>query len=70
MSEAIEKAIRTLGSQKNLASACGVSQNAVSKWLNGGRVSLETALKIEMATANKIKAEDINPEFSILLSRS
>ena len=48
MNEAIKKAIRTLGSQRNLASACGVSQNAVSKWLNGGRVSLETALKIEI----------------------
>ncbi|MGV7078454.1 Cro/CI family transcriptional regulator [Testudinibacter sp. P80/BLE/0925] len=69
MSEAIEKAIRVLGSQKNLALACDVSQNAVSKWLNGSRVSLENALKIEAATAKKVKAEDINSEFSALLSR-
>lgn len=44
MNQNIELAIKTLGSQVKVANACGVSQNAVSKWLNGSsKVSLEHA---------------------------
>lgn len=70
MNEFVQKAIDTLGKQQILAEACGVSQNAVSKWLNGGAISLENALRIEKATQGKVKAEDISPEFSHLLSRT
>ncbi|CDF98643.1 transcriptional regulator [Avibacterium paragallinarum] len=70
MNESIKKAINVLGTQQLLAEACGVSQNAVSKWLNGGSaISLENALRIEKATQGKVKAEDISPDFSHLLSR-
>ncbi|MEE6042394.1 transcriptional regulator [Avibacterium paragallinarum] len=69
MNKSIQKAINVLGKQQLLAEACGVSQNAVSKWLNGGSISLENALRIEKATQGRVKAEEISPEFSHLLSR-
>lgn len=69
MNELVKLAIDELGSQQNLAKACGVSQNAVSKWLNGSSISLENALKIEKATGGKIRAESFSKEFSRLLNR-
>ena len=69
MSNAIREAIKNAGSQQKLAALCGVSQNAISKWLNGGRVSLENALKIEKATNSAVKAEDINSSYAHLLER-
>ena len=50
MNTVIAKAIAMAGGQKNLASACGVSQAAVSKWHLGGTISAENAVKIEAAT--------------------
>lgn len=70
MNKAILKAIKIFKSQQALAAACGVSQNAVSKWLNGGSISLENALKIEKATNGKVKAEMFSKEFSSLLARN
>lgn len=70
MTNPVSKAIKELGSQVALANACGVSQNAISKWLNGSaKVSLENALKIEKATSQKVKAEEFNAEYASLLSR-
>lgn len=69
MNKVILKAIKIFKSQQALAAACGVSQNAVSKWLNGGSISLENALKIEKATNGKVKAEMFSKEFSSLLDR-
>lgn len=69
MSNAIKKAIGILGTQQNLAAICGVSQNAVSKWLNGSKVSLEKALIIEKATNSQVKAEEFNPSYADLLNR-
>ena len=62
MNKTILKAIKIFKSQQALAAACGVSQNAVSKWLNGGSISLENALKIEKATNGKVKAEMFSKE--------
>lgn len=71
MNNPVEKAIKVLGTQNNLASVCGVSQNAVSKWLKGyNRVTLEKALIIEKATNKEVKAEDFNPDYAILLNRT
>jgi len=70
MNELVQQAIELLGTQQLLAEACSVSQNAVSKWLNGGAISLENALRIERATQGKVKAEYFSPEFSHLLSRN
>lgn len=70
MNSLIKQAIDLLGSQQKLAEACGVSQNAVHKWLsNKLRVSLENALKIEKATNGKVKAEMFNSNFAVLLDR-
>lgn len=71
MNNLIKQAIDILGSQQKLAEACGVSQNAVHKWLlKGMRVSLENALKIEQATNGKIKAETFDDNFPPLLKRN
>lgn len=69
MENPMQKAIKEIGSQVKVAQACGVSQNAVSKWLKGANVSLENALKIERATNGKVKAEHFNPRYADLLSR-
>lgn len=66
----IQKAIKVLGNQQALAKACNVSQFSVSKWLYGGSISLENALRIEKATQGKVKAEEISPKFSYLLART
>lgn len=65
----MQMAIKELGGQIEVAKVCGVSQNAVSKWSRGQKVSLENALKIEKATGNKVKAEDFDPQYAELLSR-
>lgn len=71
MTNPVLKAIKELGSQMAVANACGVSQNAISKWLNGSsKVSLENALKIEKATKQKVKAEEFSSEYAYLLSRN
>lgn len=71
MTNPIQAAIKHLGGQINVAKACGVSQNAVSKWLNGQtKVALENALKIEKATGGKVKAGDFDPDFNHLLDRN
>ena len=59
MNKAILKAIKIFKSQQALAAACGVSQNAVSKWLNGGSISLENALKIEKSNQWKGKSGNV-----------
>lgn len=71
MKNPVQKAIEVLGSQNKVAIACGVSQNAISKWLNGqSKVTLENALKIEKATDEKVKAEEFDPAFAHLLGRA
>ena len=71
MTNPVQKAIECLGNQENLAKACNVSQNAVSKWLNGqSKVALENALKIEKATNGEVKAGDFNSDFNDLLGRA
>ena len=70
MNKAILKALKIFKTQQNLAKACGVSQNAVSKWLNGGTISLENALRLEKATNGEVKAEMFSKEFAKLLKRS
>ena len=50
MNLVIYKALEIVGSQQRLADACGVSQPAVHKWLNGGSVSPKHVLSIVKAT--------------------
>lgn len=59
MNESIKKAVSILGSQSNLANACGVTQGAVQKWLNGGGISAKYAWRIEQATQGKVTAVEL-----------
>jgi len=62
----IKIAIDLFGSEAKLASAIGVSQNAVNKAkhrvLNGYAVSAEMALKIERATSGKVSKSTLRPD--------
>lgn len=62
MNLVIKKAINIVGSQEKLAALCGVSQPAVSKWLDGGRVSPERVQAIVNATDGQVRANEIRPD--------
>lgn len=62
MNPAIKKAVDALGSQAALARACGVSQPAVFRWLNGRRVKADYVMAIVNATHGKVKAYEIRPD--------
>lgn len=60
---AISEAIKLIGSQQKLATACGVKQPTVWAWLHGKKkVSAENAKRIEIATNNIISAYQIRPD--------
>lgn len=60
----IADAIKIAGSQKILAGKIGASQQLVSKLLNDSdaEVSATYAMRIEMATAGKIRKADLRPD--------
>lgn len=62
MSAVIKKAVEALGSQAALARACGVSQPAVFRWLNGRRVKADYVMAIVNATGGRVKAYEIRPD--------
>ncbi|WP_432518845.1 helix-turn-helix domain-containing protein [Klebsiella pneumoniae] len=64
----IQKAIDIAGSQKKLADLCGVAQPTVWRWLHGGGIDARYVMKIVSATNGKIKAAEIRPDLSQLLS--
>lgn len=63
MNEVIKTAIALVGSQKKLGHACGVSQQAVYKWLhNKAKVSPEHVGHIERVTNGEIPGYMIRPD--------
>lgn len=62
MTTHISMAIRLAGSQTALASACRVTQAAVSKWAHGGVVSAANARAIERATNGAVTVHDLRPD--------
>ncbi|NBM55819.1 helix-turn-helix domain-containing protein [Proteus sp. G2669] len=63
MNEAIKNAIDIVGTQKKLGEACGLTQQAVFKWLhNKAKVSPEYIPLIVKATNGQIRAKDIRPD--------
>ncbi|WP_273839972.1 transcriptional regulator [Providencia rettgeri] len=63
MCEAIKIAIKIMGTQKDLAEACGVSQQAVHKWLNGkSKVHPKLVMLIVNLTKGAVKAYEIRPD--------
>lgn len=63
----IQTAVSLLGSQQKLATACGVTQPAVWRWLHGLiRPSPEKAKQIEIVTSGKILAYQVRPDLTVL----
>jgi len=61
--EFLFKAVQYFGSQKELADALHVSQQAVNHWLNrSNKIPYLQALKIDLYTEGKIRMEDLNDE--------
>lgn len=54
-------AIDEIGGQKELAKLCGVTQQAVSLWVNT-RVPVERVLTIERATNGLVTRYDLRPD--------
>ncbi|MFZ4835920.1 transcriptional regulator [Rouxiella sp. Mn2063] len=70
MNEVIKTAIEIVGSQKKLGSACGVSQQAVGKWLsNKAKVSPEKVPLVVKATKGLIKGYELRPDMPHLFKR-
>ena len=67
MNPVIKTAIAIVGTQKELAKACGVSQAAVQKWLhNKAKVAPQNVASLVDATGGKIKAHQIRPDLPAL----
>ncbi len=58
----IKKAVDILGSQVALSRACGVSQVAVCRWVNGRRVKADYVMAIVKATDGEVKPYQIRPD--------
>ncbi|MFP1727994.1 transcriptional regulator [Lonsdalea quercina] len=70
MNEVIKTAVDIVGSQKKLGDACGISQQAVGKWLhNKSKVSPELVPLIVKATKGAIKGYEIRPDMPHLFKR-
>ena len=60
---AIEAAIKAIGSQDALAEALNVRQPTVSEWARGKRpVPIERCVEIEKATARVVMRWDLRPD--------
>jgi DNA-binding transcriptional regulator YdaS (Cro superfamily) len=58
----IQAAIKYAGGQTAVARICGVTPQAVNKWLKKGRVPSEQCLKIELAIDSKVSCNDLRPD--------
>jgi DNA-binding transcriptional regulator YdaS (Cro superfamily) len=61
----IASAAHQMGSETKLATACGVTQNAIWQAKTRGRISAELALAIHRATRGKVGAHDLRPDLWI-----
>lgn len=67
MNHVIKTAIAIVGTQKELAQACGVSQAAVQKWLhNKAKVAPQNVASLVEATQGQVKAHQIRPDLPSL----
>lgn len=63
VSDAIERAVKKLGSEAKLGQAAGgFSQNAVWQAKRRNRISPELALGIHRATSGEVAASDLRPD--------
>lgn len=60
---ALQKAIKTAGSQAELARRIGKKQAHIWNWLHRDKtVPAESVLAIEMATAGRVSRHDLRPD--------
>jgi len=59
--QALSKAIKLVGSQRELAERCGVVQTAVAAWLKRGTVPPEHCALIEKATVGEVTRRELRP---------
>ncbi|KNA29523.1 antirepressor [Pantoea ananatis] len=70
MNHVIKTAIAIVGTQKELAQACGVSQAAVQKWLhNKAKVAPQNVASLVLATEGRIQAHQIRPDLPNLFPK-
>ena len=62
MNTHIQRAVRAFGSQKKLAAKCNVTQQAVSKWARGGKISAESARAIDDGTGGVVTVYELRPD--------
>lgn len=68
VNDAIKTAIALVGTQRKLGVECGLSQQAVNKWLhNKAKVSPEYVHLIIRATKGMVKGYQIRPDLPELL---
>jgi DNA-binding transcriptional regulator YdaS (Cro superfamily) len=61
--ETLIKAIEIAGTQTELANKAGITQAAISRWLNGvSDISPASAIKIEKATDGQVTRADLRPD--------
>uniref|UniRef100_UPI001F2FCB8D YdaS family helix-turn-helix protein n=1 Tax=Xenorhabdus sp. Sc-CR9 TaxID=2584468 RepID=UPI001F2FCB8D len=58
----VKRAIEITGSQASLARACGVTQPAVYRWLNGSRIKADYVMAIVEATNGAVQAHELRPD--------
>ena len=60
--DALERAIKQVGSQAALARAIDVAQQVVNNWLRRGNVPAEYCPTIERAVSGAVRCEDLRPD--------
>lgn len=60
--EKFVKAVSGIGSQQILAKECGVSQQTVSLWLNGGKMDVKYIPSIIKATEYEVNPIELRPD--------
>ena len=60
---ALIRAIEIIGTQRALAKKCGATQQHVWNWMQSGKVPVNRAIQIEVATNGAVTKEELNPEF-------
>ncbi len=60
---ALKKAVDFSGGQRALASKCNATQQHVWNWMQSGKVPVDRAILIEIATGGEVTKEELAPEF-------